>query len=67
MKGSQRARLSSMERKCDTTRWCDDVGRRRDNTGEGKGGDDASWTDANLTGLKINKIHAFDSVDRNER
>jgi hypothetical protein len=26
-----------------------DVGRRRDNTGEGKGGDDASLTDANLT------------------
>jgi hypothetical protein len=23
--------------------------------------------DANLTGIKINKIHAFDSVDRNER
>jgi hypothetical protein len=36
MKQRQRARLDSMERKHDTARWRDDVGRRRGSTGEGK-------------------------------
>jgi hypothetical protein len=31
--------------------------------GRGKGGDDASWADVNLTGPK--KIHMVDSVDTN--
>jgi hypothetical protein len=33
----QRARLGSIGMKLDMTRQCDDVGRGRDNTGEGKG------------------------------
>jgi hypothetical protein len=52
MKQRQRARLSSMGRKHDTARWHGDVGRRRCSTGEGKGGDDASWALVNITGLK---------------
>jgi hypothetical protein len=43
----QRAHLNSIERKCDTTRWCDNVSRMRGST-EKKGGDDTSWADANL-------------------
>jgi hypothetical protein len=41
-----------MARKCDTMQRNDGIGRRRGATGEGEGGDDASWFDANLTGLK---------------
>jgi hypothetical protein len=37
MKLSQRARLSSMERKRDTARWRGDVSRRRGGTREAKG------------------------------
>jgi hypothetical protein len=37
MKWRQRTHLGSMGRKRDMTRWCDNVGRRRDDTGEGKG------------------------------
>jgi hypothetical protein len=33
----------------------------------GKGGDNATWVDANLTGPKIKKIYAVDSVDTNGR
>jgi hypothetical protein len=36
MKRRQRARLGSMGRKRDTTRWRDDVGQRRGGVGEGK-------------------------------
>jgi hypothetical protein len=36
MKQRQRAHLGSMERKCDTTQRCGDVGRRRGGTGKGK-------------------------------
>jgi hypothetical protein len=52
MKRSQRASLGSMGRKCDTTRRRGDVGHSRGDTGEGKGGDDVSWVDVNLTGTK---------------
>jgi hypothetical protein len=52
MKQRQRARLGSMERKRDPAWWCDDVGRRRGDTGEGKGRRHVSWADVNLTGLK---------------
>jgi hypothetical protein len=38
IKERQRAYLGSMERKRDTARWCGDIGQRRDNTREGKGG-----------------------------
>jgi hypothetical protein len=37
MKRSQRARLGSMGRKCDMTRWPGNDGWRREDTGEGKG------------------------------
>jgi hypothetical protein len=37
MKWRQQARLSSMERKCDTARRHDDIGQRRGGTVEGKG------------------------------
>jgi hypothetical protein len=37
MKRSQRARLGFVGRKRDMARRCDDIGRRRDGTGEGKG------------------------------
>jgi hypothetical protein len=30
-------------------------------------GDDASWTDVNLTGQKMKKINMFDSAGTNER
>jgi hypothetical protein len=36
MKWMQRARLGSMGRKRDMSRWCGDVGRRRGDIGEGK-------------------------------
>jgi hypothetical protein len=42
MKWRQRARLGLMGRKCDLTRQCDNVGRRRDGTEREKGGDDVS-------------------------
>jgi hypothetical protein len=32
-----------------------------------KRGDDASWTETNLTGLKIKKIHVVDSAATNGR
>jgi hypothetical protein len=51
MEQRQQAHLSSIGRKCDMARWRGDVGRRRDSTGRGKGGDNA-WSDVNLTGLK---------------
>jgi hypothetical protein len=35
--------------------------------GRGKGGDDASWADVNLTEPKIKKIHAVDSTATNRR
>jgi hypothetical protein len=41
-----------MERKCDTVQQRGDVGWRRGSTREGKGVDDTSWADANLTRLK---------------
>jgi hypothetical protein len=44
-----------MEKKCDTTRRCGDIGRRRDGTREGKGVHDVSWTDMNLSELKNKK------------
>jgi hypothetical protein len=31
------------------------------------GGDDASWTDVNLIGLKIKRIHVVDSTATNGR
>jgi hypothetical protein len=37
MKRRQRVRLGSMEKMRDTVQRCDDVGRRRDDTEEGKG------------------------------
>jgi hypothetical protein len=49
MKPRQRARLGSMGRKCGTVRWRDNASRRRGDTKGEKGGDDASWADANLT------------------
>jgi hypothetical protein len=33
----------------------------------GKGGDDASWADVNLTRLKMKKIYAVDSTGTNGR
>jgi hypothetical protein len=50
MKWRQQARLASMGRKRDTTQQCDNLGQRKCSTGEGKGGDDVSWADANFTG-----------------
>jgi hypothetical protein len=35
--------------------------------GRGKGGDDASWADANLTRPKMKKIYAVDSAATNGR
>jgi hypothetical protein len=67
MKWRHRAHLGFMKRKCDTTRRNGDVGRRRAPPGRGKGGDDASWPDANLTEPKIKKIHAVDSAATNGR
>jgi hypothetical protein len=53
IKQRHRAHLDSIERKRDTARRCDDVGRRRGSIGEGKKGeDDISWVDMNLTGSK---------------
>jgi hypothetical protein len=52
MKWMQRARLRSMERKCDTAQQHGDIGRRRGGIGRGKGGYDVSWADVNLTGPK---------------
>jgi hypothetical protein len=37
MKQRQQAHFSSMESKCDTTRWRDDIDQRRGGTREGKG------------------------------
>jgi hypothetical protein len=66
MKRRQRAHLDSMGRKRDTARRCDDVSRRRGGTREGKGRDDASRADANLTGPKNKKNpHAVNSVGTN--
>jgi hypothetical protein len=42
-----------MGRKRDIVRRYDDVDWRRGGTGMRKGGDDANWTDMDLTGLKI--------------
>jgi hypothetical protein len=42
MKKRQRALLGSMGRKCDTARRHGDIGQRRGDTREGKGGDDTS-------------------------
>jgi hypothetical protein len=36
-------------------------------SGRGKGGDNASWVHANLTGSKIKKIHVVDSANANGR
>jgi hypothetical protein len=57
MKRRQRAHLGYMGRKCDTTRQCGDIDRRRCGTGEGKpqGGEDTSWADTNRTRLKNEK------------
>jgi hypothetical protein len=55
MKRRQRAHLGSMRRKRDTMRWHGDIDRRRGDTGEGKGGDKASWADVNITGPKNEK------------
>jgi hypothetical protein len=33
----------------------------------GKGGDDTSWADTDLTRLKMKKIHTFDSTDINRQ
>jgi hypothetical protein len=38
--------------KRDTARRHDDIGRRRCDTGDENGEDDASWADTNLTGPK---------------
>jgi hypothetical protein len=54
-----------MRRKRDTERRHDDVGQRRGGTEEGKGGDDVSWADVNLTGPKMKKIHTVDSAGTN--
>jgi hypothetical protein len=67
MKQMQRAHLASMRKKHDTTQWRGDAGQRRGGTEEEKGGDNASWDDANLTGQKIKKIHAIDSFATNRR
>jgi hypothetical protein len=40
-----------MERKHGTTQRCDNIDRRRDNTLEGKGEDNANWADTNRIGL----------------
>jgi hypothetical protein len=53
-----------MGRKCDTTWRRDDIDRRRGGTEEGKGRRQAN---ANLTGLKMKKIHAIDSAATNRR
>jgi hypothetical protein len=37
MKQKHQAHFDSIERKCDTTRWCDNVDQRRGGTGKGKG------------------------------
>jgi hypothetical protein len=39
-------------------RWRNDVGRRRGGTGRGKGGENVSWADVNLTGPK-NKENSY--------
>jgi hypothetical protein len=61
MKQRQRARLGSMGRKRDTMQRCGDVVSEERRHREGKGGDDTSWADKNLSGPKIEKIHMVDS------
>jgi hypothetical protein len=53
-----------MERKCDGVAMLA-VGEAA--MGRKKGGDDASWVDANLTSQKIKKIHMVDSPVTNGR
>jgi hypothetical protein len=50
-----------------TTRHCGVATSARGDAapGRGKGGDNASWADANLTGLKMNKTHTVDSATTN--
>jgi hypothetical protein len=68
IKRRQQACLDSMERKRDTVWRHDNIDWRRGNTEEGKGGDDASWTNTNLTGpKKMKKIQTVDSVATNGR
>jgi hypothetical protein len=67
MKQSQRAHVGSMGSKRDTACRHGDVGRRRGSTGEGKGGDHASWANATLTRPNMKKIHAVDSTATNGR
>jgi hypothetical protein len=68
MKQRQRARLGSMGRKCDMTRWYDDVGQRRCSIGEGER---EEMTLIGLTqillGQKIKKIHVVNSASTNRR
>jgi hypothetical protein len=52
MKWMQRAHLASMGRKRDTAWWCVTSVGGEAVQGRGKGGDNASWADANLTGPK---------------
>jgi hypothetical protein len=52
MKRMQRAHLGSMERKRHLAWWRGNIDRRRGTAGRGNEGDDTSWADANLTGLK---------------
>jgi hypothetical protein len=56
-----------MRRKHDTAWRLDNIGRSRGGTGEGKERRQHRWTDVNLTGLKIKKIHAVDSTSINGR
>jgi hypothetical protein len=67
MNRRQEAHLGSMGR---SVTWCSGVTtstRGEAAPRKGKGGDDASWTNANLTGPKNKKIHAFDSAGTNGR
>jgi hypothetical protein len=65
MKRGQRARLGSMGRKHDMTQQHDNIGRRRGGTErKGKGGEDASWADVNLTVPKMKKIHPVNSAGK---
>jgi hypothetical protein len=52
MKRRQRARFGSIGRKRDTVRRLDDVAGGEATPRREKGGDNANWTDANLTGPK---------------
>jgi hypothetical protein len=65
MKRGQQAHLDSMIRKCNTAQRCGDIGRRRDDTGEGKGRRQRQLGKRESYWEKMKKIHMVDSATTN--